>query len=176
MYIQALRGCNLELTLLPTDDRFPDGHFVEDPIVILHDVAFMCRSGAEARQGEGESLKPQLSDLRIIEPEVDARIDGGLYWRVRSANCSHPSDAVFGRRQDPWHSGRALCLGDGLYLRRLLAAQDGSWARGRDSRRWRLTRRPGRGCDPASCCDQPRERRSPLPAWTSGSSPAPASP
>jgi dimethylargininase len=76
-YIQALRDCNLELTLLPTDDRYPDGHFVEDPIVIFHDVAFMCRSGAEARQGEGESLKPHLPDLRIIEPEVNARIDGG---------------------------------------------------------------------------------------------------
>lgn len=76
-YIQALRDCNLELTLLPTDDRYPDGHFVEDPVVIFHDVAFMCRSGAEARQGEGESLKPHLSDLRIIEPEADARIDGG---------------------------------------------------------------------------------------------------
>ena len=76
-YIQALRDCNLELTLLPTDDRFPDGHFVEDPVVIFHDVAFMCRSGAEARQGEGESLKPYLSDCRIIDPEPDARIDGG---------------------------------------------------------------------------------------------------
>lgn len=76
-YIQALRDCNLEVTVLPTDDRFPDGHFVEDPVVIFHDVAFMCRSGAEARQGEGESLKPYLSDLRIIEPPADARIDGG---------------------------------------------------------------------------------------------------
>ena len=76
-YIQALRDCNLELTLLPTDDRFPDGHFVEDPVVIFHDVAFMCRSGAEARQGEGESLKPYLADLRIIEPPSNARIDGG---------------------------------------------------------------------------------------------------
>jgi dimethylargininase len=76
-YIQALRDCNLELTLLPTDDRFPDGHFVEDPVVIFHDIAFMCRSGAEARQGEGESLKPHLSDLRVIDLPADARIDGG---------------------------------------------------------------------------------------------------
>ncbi len=76
-YIQALRACNLELTLLPADDRYPDGHFVEDPCVIFHDVAFMCRSGAEAREEEGESLKPHLADLRIIDTQGSARIDGG---------------------------------------------------------------------------------------------------
>ena len=76
-YIQALRDCNLDVTVLPADERLPDGHFVEDPVVIFHDVAFMCRSGAKARAHEGESLKPHLSDLRIIEPPADARIDGG---------------------------------------------------------------------------------------------------
>jgi len=76
-YIQALKDLNLEVLVLPADDRYPDGHFVEDPCVIFRDVAFMCRSGAEARAEEGESLKPYLSDLRIIDPDDDARIDGG---------------------------------------------------------------------------------------------------
>lgn len=76
-YIQALRDLGLEVTVLPADDRYPDGHFVEDPCVIFHDVAFMCRSGAESRAEEGDSLKPHLSDLRIIDPAEDARIDGG---------------------------------------------------------------------------------------------------
>ncbi len=76
-YIQALRDLNLEVLVLPSDSRYPDGHFVEDPCVIFHDVAFMCRSGAEARAEEGESLKPSLSDLRIIDPDDDAQIDGG---------------------------------------------------------------------------------------------------
>lgn len=76
-YLQALRDCNLQVTVLPADNRYPDGHFVEDPVVIFRDVAFMCRSGAEARQGEGDSLKPHLSDLQIIEADAEARIDGG---------------------------------------------------------------------------------------------------
>lgn len=76
-YLDALRGCNLEMVVLDADDRFPDGHFVEDPCVIFRDVAFMCKSGAAARENEGESLKPYLSDLRIIEVEGAARIDGG---------------------------------------------------------------------------------------------------
>ncbi|MYD08652.1 MAG: hypothetical protein F4X02_01295 [Chloroflexi bacterium] len=76
-YAQALQDCGLAVTVLPADARFPDGHFVEDPFVIFGDMAFHCRSGAPSRQGEGESLKPHLSDLRIIDAPAEARIDGG---------------------------------------------------------------------------------------------------
>ena len=76
-YLQALRDCELELTVLPADDRFPDGHFVEDPVVIFHDLAFHCRSGEPAREDEGQSLEPHLAPLRIVVPPPEARIDGG---------------------------------------------------------------------------------------------------
>jgi len=76
-YAQALRDCGLEVTILPPDERFPDGHFVEDPLVIFRHLAFHCRSGAPSRAQEGESLKPHLSPLRLIEPPPAARIDGG---------------------------------------------------------------------------------------------------
>ena len=76
-YLQALRDCGLAVRVLPADDRFPDGHFVEDPYVIFRELAFHCRSGAPSRQGEGDSLKPHLSDLRLVEAPADAQIDGG---------------------------------------------------------------------------------------------------
>ena len=76
-YAAALRDCGLAVKILPADERFPDGHFVEDPFVIFRDLAFRCRSGAPARRGEDESLKPHLAHLRIVEPPPDARIDGG---------------------------------------------------------------------------------------------------
>ncbi len=76
-YAQALRDCGLKVTVLPADERFPDGHFVEDPFVIFRDLAFHCLSGAPTRRDEGESLKPHLSHLRIVEPPPDALIDGG---------------------------------------------------------------------------------------------------
>ena len=48
---QALRDCGLEVTvILPPDERFPDGHFVEDPFVIFRDLAFHCRSGEPSRR------------------------------------------------------------------------------------------------------------------------------
>jgi len=76
-YTQALRDCGLDVTVIPADERFPDGHFVEDPFVIFRDLAFHCRSGEPSRRAEGESLKPHLSRLRIVEPPPDACIDGG---------------------------------------------------------------------------------------------------
>ncbi len=76
-YVEALRDCGLAVTVLPADERYPDGHFVEDPFVIYRGLAFLCRSGAPSRQGEGESLKAHLRGLRIVEAPADARIDGG---------------------------------------------------------------------------------------------------
>lgn len=76
-YLQALRDLQLAVTVLPADDRFPDGHFVEDPFVIFRTVAFQCRSGAPARANEGDSLRAHLSSLQIITAPPAARIDGG---------------------------------------------------------------------------------------------------
>ena len=76
-YLQALRDCGLDVAVAPADDRFPDGHFVEDPFVIFHDLAFRCRSGEPTRENEGRSLQPYLARLRVIVPPPEARIDGG---------------------------------------------------------------------------------------------------
>ncbi|MCY3834737.1 MAG: hypothetical protein OXG85_17125 [Chloroflexi bacterium] len=76
-YIEALRDCGLAVTVAPADERYPDGHFVEDAFVLYRELAFHCRSGAAARRDEGESLKAYLAHLRIVEPPPEARIDGG---------------------------------------------------------------------------------------------------
>ena len=76
-YAQALRDCGLEVTVVQADERFPDGHFVEDAFVIFRDLAFHCRSGEPSRRGEGDSLKPHLAGFNLVEPPADAWIDGG---------------------------------------------------------------------------------------------------
>lgn len=76
-YAQALRDCGLQVAIVAADERFPDGHFVEDPFVIFRELAFHCRSGEPRRRAEGESLKPHLAGLQIVEPPPQARIDGG---------------------------------------------------------------------------------------------------
>jgi len=77
-YADALRVCGLELTILAADERFPDGHFVEDTAIIFKDVAFLSRPGADARAGEVPSIADALSGLEIVHPQNDeSRLDGG---------------------------------------------------------------------------------------------------
>ena len=76
-YIAALSDCGLELTILPADERFPDGHYVEDPLVIFRDLVFCCRPGAPSREHEGESLLPYLGGTRIVKTPPGTTIDGG---------------------------------------------------------------------------------------------------
>ncbi len=77
-YLLALGNLGLNVTVLDADTRYPDGHFVEDPMIIFHDMAFVCKSGAVARQGEATGLLPYFRDLRIIEISgEDAFMDGG---------------------------------------------------------------------------------------------------
>src|SRR5687768_518338 len=77
-YLQCLRDEGLAVTLLDYDSRFPDGHFVEDPIIIFHEMAFLCRSGALSRRHEGDSILSHLAGFRI-ERITDnyAFLDGG---------------------------------------------------------------------------------------------------
>ncbi|HEX9013564.1 MAG TPA: GNAT family N-acetyltransferase, partial [Anaerolineaceae bacterium] len=51
-YVEALRGLGLEVSTLAPLEGFPDGYFVEDPAVILPEVAVITRPGAESRRGE----------------------------------------------------------------------------------------------------------------------------
>lgn len=77
-YIENLRELGLDVMVLDADANFPDGHFVEDPVIIYGDMAFLCRSGANARRKEPQSLIPHLHDLRIIPVEDEtAFMDGG---------------------------------------------------------------------------------------------------
>lgn len=77
-YIEKLRELGFDVTVLEADPNYPDGHFVEDPVIIYGDMAFLCRSGATARRKEPQSLVPHLHGLRVIPLEADnAFIDGG---------------------------------------------------------------------------------------------------
>lgn len=77
-YLQALRDAGLSVELLDYNPQFPDGHFVEDPIIIFHEMAFLCRSGAISRRHEGDSILPHLTGLRIERMDDNhAYMDGG---------------------------------------------------------------------------------------------------
>ncbi len=82
-YCRALGNMGIEVATLPPDERFPDGCFVEDAVVVKNGRALLARSGAPSRRGEGESLRPTLlaHGLEIAEIQPPGTLDGGdVLW------------------------------------------------------------------------------------------------
>ncbi len=55
-YIQALKECGCEVTVLEALEEFPDSCFVEDTAVLTPNVAIISRPGAESRRKESEHM------------------------------------------------------------------------------------------------------------------------
>jgi dimethylargininase len=82
-YRECLRDLGLTVIALPAEDRYPDAVFVEDPAVVLDEIAVITRSGAESRRGEAESLARELAKYRRLHcMEPPATLDGGDVMRA----------------------------------------------------------------------------------------------
>ncbi|MCI7301584.1 arginine deiminase family protein [Ihubacter massiliensis] len=55
-YIEALKKCGVEVTVLEADERYPDSCFVEDPAVITRKCAIITNPGAASRNGEKNEI------------------------------------------------------------------------------------------------------------------------
>ncbi|MCI7145313.1 MAG: arginine deiminase family protein [Clostridiales bacterium] len=55
-YIEALKKCGVEVTVLEADERYPDSCFVEDPALITRKCAIITNPGAESRNGEKNEI------------------------------------------------------------------------------------------------------------------------
>jgi dimethylargininase len=82
-YEACLRELGAHVISLPADPQFPDGVFVEDPAIVLDEIAIITRPGAESRRGETASIAEALSPYRDLhflrEP---ATLEGGDVVRV----------------------------------------------------------------------------------------------
>ena len=65
-YIEALKQCGVNVTVLPADERYPDSCFVEDPAVITRKCAIITNPGAESRNGEKDEI---IGAVREFFPE-----------------------------------------------------------------------------------------------------------
>lgn len=77
-YVDAFLGLGLTVTVLPAAPAFPDSHFVEDPAVVMPEVAVITHPGAPSRQGEVVTIAPVLARHRpIARMSAAAHMDGG---------------------------------------------------------------------------------------------------
>ena len=77
-YIEMMLELGNRVTILPAEPGFPDAHYVEDPAVILPELAIITHSGVLSRQGESLLLAAELEKYRPLYFMSDTgKLDGG---------------------------------------------------------------------------------------------------
>ena len=84
---QAYQDCLTELGVrlisLPAESGLPDAVFVEDPAVVVNEVAIISNMGAPSRRPEATSLAKALARYRPLEFLTEpATLDGGDVLRI----------------------------------------------------------------------------------------------
>jgi len=73
-YLQFMKKY-LDVDVVDANENYPDGHYVEDPVIIFRDTAFLCKSNQKSRDGEYETLLPHLTGLKQVK--LEGNVDGG---------------------------------------------------------------------------------------------------
>ncbi len=80
-YIEALKQCDVDVTVLPADERYPDSCFVEDPALITRECAIITNPGAESRNGEKfeivDAIRKFFPEDRIEYIKAPGTLEGG---------------------------------------------------------------------------------------------------
>ena len=82
-YESLLAELGAKVVSLPAEPNYPDSVFVEDPAVVVDEIAIMTRMGAASRRGESEALARALADYRPLRHlREPATLEGGDVMRV----------------------------------------------------------------------------------------------
>lgn len=97
-YEEALREAGARVIALPALNGQPDCVFVEDPALVLDEVAVITSMGAASRRGERASLAEALAAFRpVIHMREPGMLEGGDVMRVGRrlyAGLSHRTNAA----------------------------------------------------------------------------------
>jgi dimethylargininase len=82
-YEACLRSLGVTVVSLPALEAHPDAVFVEDPAIVLDEVAVITTMGAESRRGERPTLAAALAEFRpLLHMQAPAKLEGGDVMRV----------------------------------------------------------------------------------------------
>ncbi|WP_367926052.1 dimethylarginine dimethylaminohydrolase family protein [uncultured Ruthenibacterium sp.] len=80
-YIEALKKCGVDVTVLPPDEAYPDSCFVEDPAIVTKYCAIVTNPGAASRKGETAAIAPVLEQFypkdKIFHITDPGTLEGG---------------------------------------------------------------------------------------------------
>lgn len=82
-YVAALRAAGVAVTVLPEEPDLPDATFVEDTVIVLDELAVLCRLGARSREPEGERMENAIAGIRPVQRIVaPGTLEGGDVLRI----------------------------------------------------------------------------------------------
>ena len=70
-YVESLRECGLNVTVLPPDEEYPDSTFVEDTALLTPKCAIVANPGAPSRKGEVNQIKSILEGHYSVIEEIE---------------------------------------------------------------------------------------------------------
>jgi dimethylargininase len=70
-YHEALKKCGLEVTILETNENYPDSTFVEDTALLTPNVAIITNPGAPSRRGEIKEIAQLLTSFYPIVETIE---------------------------------------------------------------------------------------------------------
>lgn len=82
-YVRALESAGVKVTVLPEEPGLADSAFVEDPLLVLDELAILCRLGVASRGRETEMIAPEIARLRpVVKIEAPGTLEGGDVLRI----------------------------------------------------------------------------------------------
>jgi dimethylargininase len=83
-YVEALHSCGWRTIEVPAAPDCPDSVFIEDTMVVFHDLAVLARPGAEERRPEVAAAAEVVASLgyRTAQIEAPGTLDGGDVLKV----------------------------------------------------------------------------------------------
>lgn len=80
-YIEALKQCDVDVTILPALEQYTNSVFVEDPALITRKGAIICNPGMAIRNGERIEIEPAIHRFfpsdQIARIELPGTLEGG---------------------------------------------------------------------------------------------------
>lgn len=82
-YCAMLERCGAKVMTLLENETLPDCVFVEDPIIVLDEVAILTSMGVASRREESQAMEAFFKVYRTVERvELPARIEGGDVLKI----------------------------------------------------------------------------------------------
>ena len=82
-YQALLEKCGARVISLPAERALPDSMFVEDPAIVLDELAIIFPLGTETRRPEAASIAQALAKFRkLARVEVPGKVEGGDVLRI----------------------------------------------------------------------------------------------